>query len=35
MIREAVHEREEFVELLRQERRGLWLYCRIRLYLEY
>jgi len=34
MIKEAMKEREGLLELLKQEKRWVWLYCRIRLYLE-
>lgn len=33
MIKEAVEEREELLRLLKQKRRWLWFYCRVRLYL--
>ncbi|MDE5588678.1 MAG: transglutaminase-like domain-containing protein, partial [Acetatifactor sp.] len=33
MIKEVLEEREELFELLKEERKWVWLYCRIRLYL--
>lgn len=33
MLRETVAEREELLGMLKEERRWLWLYCRVRLYL--
>lgn len=33
MIKEVLEERERLFELLREERKWVWLYCRIRLYL--
>ncbi|MCM1212962.1 MAG: DUF3488 and transglutaminase-like domain-containing protein [Lachnospiraceae bacterium] len=34
MIRDAVDERDRFLERLKQERRWAWFYCQVRLYLE-
>ena len=33
MIKEAAREREELLQLLKQRRKWIWLYCRVRLYL--